>query len=110
VDERVQRMSSDLSLSADQATKVRTLLTAERRQADSILAKRAQSHDTERAAMMAVHTNTEKSLAGILTAEQRTQHDAMRARGGREGRGAHGGRGPGRGDDRGRQGRDRDRR
>ena len=99
VDGRVQRMTTDLGLSVEQATKVRTLLTAERRQADSVLAQRARQQDAGREAMMAVHSGTEKSLAAIFTPEQRTRHDAMRARGGPEGRGGRDGRGLGRGDD-----------
>ena len=106
VDERVQRMTAELALSPDQATKVRAALTAERRQADSILAARVNQQDAERAAMLAVRTNTQKSVSSVLTAEQRTKHDAMRARGGRDGRG------PGRGGDHRRPGGDdrRDRR
>ncbi|MES3034794.1 MAG: hypothetical protein V4813_12420 [Gemmatimonadota bacterium] len=87
VDARVQRLTTELGLSPEQATKVRAALTAERRQADSILAARANRQDAERAAMMAVRTSTEKSVSAVLTAEQRTKHDAMRARGGRDGRG-----------------------
>ena len=75
-------MTADLGLSAEQAAKVRTLLTAERRQADSLLADRARRQDAERAAMMSMRTSTEKSLSGILTSDQRLKHDAMRARGG----------------------------
>ena len=87
VDGRVQRMTTELGLSPDQATKVRAALTAERRQADSILAARANRQDAERTAMMTVRSSTEKSVSSVLTAEQRTKHDAMRARGGRDGRG-----------------------
>jgi hypothetical protein len=109
VDARVQRMTADLGLSAEQATKVRALLTAERRQADSLLADRARRQDAERAAMMSMRTSTEKSLSGILTSDQRLKHDAMRARGG-EGRGGRDGRGPGRGGKGRRHGGDRNRR
>lgn len=97
VDARVERMTADLGLSAEQATRVRAVLTAERRQADSILAQRARQRDAERDGMLAVRTGTEKSLTGILTIDQRTKHDAMRARGGPEGRGGRDGRRPGRG-------------
>lgn len=90
VDERVQRMTTDLALSPEQATRVRAALTAERRQADSILALRANRQDAERAAMLAMRTSTEKSVSSVLTAEQRTKHDAIRARGGRDGRGPGG--------------------
>ncbi len=87
VDERVQRMTTELALNPEQATRVRAALTAERRQADSILALRANRQDAERAAMLAMRSSTEKSVSAVLTAEQRTKHDAMRARGGRDGRG-----------------------
>jgi Spy/CpxP family protein refolding chaperone len=110
IDERVKRMTEDLGLSAEQATRVKAVLTSERQKADSILAQRARQQDAERDAMMAVHSSTEKALASILTPEQRTRHDAMRARGGPGGRGpgGHDDRGPGRrGDDR-RPGPDRD--
>lgn len=109
VDARVQRMTADLGLSAEQATRVRTLLTAERREADSLLADRARRQDAERAAMMTMRTGTEKSLSAILTSDQRLKHDAMRARGG-EGRGGRDGRGPGRGGNGRRHGGDRNRR
>jgi Spy/CpxP family protein refolding chaperone len=87
VDDRVQRMTTQLGLTPDQATKVRAALVAEQRQADSILAARARARDAERSAMLAMRTGTEKSLSAILTPEQRTKHDAMRARGGRGGGG-----------------------
>ena len=80
VDERVARMTTDLGLTADQATKVRATLTAEQRGMDSALARRTAAHDVERSAMFATHTNTQKALAGILTPDQKLRHDAMRAR------------------------------
>jgi hypothetical protein len=102
VDERVARMTTELGLSPDQAAKVKAALTAQQRSADSILARRAAQQDAERAAMLAMHTSTEKALTGILTADQKMKHDAMRARQGGPGGGrGHGGRGrPGAGPDR----------
>ena len=90
IDDRIQRMTADLGLSADQAAKVRTVLTAEQRSADSVLARRVTEMDAERAAMQAMHTRTEQSIQGILTPEQRTKHLANRAR-----MAEQGGRGPG---------------
>lgn len=87
IDERLARMTTDLALTADQAAKVRTVLTSERRGMDSVLARRTNARDAERAAMLATQTSTQKALTGILTPEQRLQHDAMRAReGGPRGR------------------------
>ena len=80
IDDRVARMTTELGLNADQAGKVRTLMTAQQRTQDSVLARRAAAQDAERAAMLAMHTNAEKALAGILTADQKMKHDAMRAR------------------------------
>jgi Spy/CpxP family protein refolding chaperone len=80
IDERVQRMTADLALTTDQATRVRAALTAQQRTADSILARRTAQRDAERAAMETMRTNTQKSVSAILTPEQRTRHDAMRAR------------------------------
>jgi hypothetical protein len=105
IDDRVARMTADLGLSADQAGKVRTMLTAQQRTQDSILARRAAVQDAERAAMIAMQTNGEKTLAGILTPDQKLKHDAMRARrGGPQGFGRADGnsRGGHRGDRRGR--------
>ncbi|MCC7052729.1 MAG: hypothetical protein IT355_05640 [Gemmatimonadaceae bacterium] len=93
IDERVQRMTTDLGLTPDQATRVRGVLTAQQRTMDSILARRTAERDAERAAMEAMRTSTQKSVSAILTPEQRTKHDAMRARmegGGPRMRGARG--------------------
>ncbi len=83
VDERVQRMSGELNLTPDQTVKVKALLTAEQRSADSIRAVRAVQWQAERKAMEARHAEHEKALLALLTPEQKTKHDAlMKARGG----------------------------
>lgn len=104
-DQRVARMTTELGLSTDQATRVRTALTAEQRGIDSALARRTAARDAERAAMTATQTTMQKALAGILTPDQKIRHDAMRARqGGHRGMrhrdsdtGPRGGRADGRG-------------
>ena len=97
IDDRVTRMTAELGLNADQATKVRGALTAEQRTTDSVLARRVTAQDAERAAMAAMHANMQKSLAGILTPDQKIKHDAMRARHGGRGGPDHAGRGGQRG-------------
>ncbi len=108
VDERVARMTTDLGLTADQASKVRAALTAEQRGMDSTLARRTAANDAERTAMLGTHSNTQKALTGILTPDQKLRHDAMRARqGGPRGmrhRGPAGRRGDGRAEMRGDRG------
>ncbi len=91
VDERVARMTTELGLTTDQATKVRAVLTTEQRGMDSVLARRTAARDAEQAAMLATQTSTQKALAGILTPDQKLRHDAMRARhGGPHGMRDHG--------------------
>ena len=80
VDARVQRMTAELGLSTEQATRLRAAFTAEQRTADSIFARRAAAMDAERTAMTAMHSNTQKAVSGILTADQKLKHDAMRGR------------------------------
>ena len=96
IDERLARMTTDLGLSADQAAKVRTVLTSAQRGMDSVLARRTAARDAERAAMLATQTSTQRALTGILTSDQKLRHDAMRARqGGPRGMREHGrGNGP----------------
>lgn len=96
VDERIQRMTTELNLTPDQAAKMRGVFAAEQKTMDSILARRTAERDAEHAAMEAMRSTMQKSVASILTPEQRVKHDAMRARmeGGRGGMGP-GMRGPG---------------
>lgn len=80
VDDRVQRMTAELGLNADQANRLRATFLAEQRTTDSILARRAAAMDAERAAMQAMHANTQKAITGVLTADQKIRFEAMRAR------------------------------
>ena len=109
VDERVQRMSGELSLTPEQAARVKALLTAEQRSADSLLAVRAVQMAAERKAMDARHAEHEKAILAILTPEQKTKHEALMKEHQHRGPGMHGHRGPpngGPGDRRGRGDRD----
>lgn len=115
VDERVGRLTTELGLTAEQATRVRAILTAQQRGMDSVFARRTAAHDAERASLLATHTNTQKAMAAILTPDQRVRHDALRARQGgpRSGmrhRGPDGGARGGRADRRGDRGDRGDRR
>ena len=105
VDERVQRMSGELSLTPDQAARVKALLTAEQRSADSLHAVRAVQMEAERKGMEARHAEHEKAILAILTPEQKTKHEALMKEHEHRGPGMHGHGGPpngGRGDRRGR--------
>jgi hypothetical protein len=97
IDERITRMTADLGLSPDQASKIRSAMLAEQRSMDTVLARRTAARDAERAAVTATRTNTMKAVTGVLTADQKLRFDAMRARqeggrGDRMGRGGRGGR------------------
>lgn len=109
VDERVQRMSGQLSLTAEQTARVKALLTVEQRSVDSLHAVRAVQMEAERKAMETRHAEHEKAILAILTPEQKTKHEALMKEHEHRGPGMHGHRGPpngGPGDRRGRGDRD----
>ena len=92
VDERVARISGELNLNAEQTARVKALMTAEQRSADSLRAVRAVQMEAEHKAMEARHDANEKALLAILTPEQKTKREAlMKQHRGPDGRG----RGPG---------------
>ncbi len=91
VDERVQRMSGELNLTPEQTTRMKALLTAGQRSADSLRAARAVQMEAEHKAMESRRAEQEKSLLAILTPEQKTKREAlMKQHPGRDGRGAGG--------------------
>ena len=92
VDERVQRMSGELNLTPEQTNKVKALMTAEQRSADSLHAVHAVQMEAEHKAMDARHAEHEKALLAILTPEQKTKREALMKE--HHGPGMHG-RGPG---------------
>ena len=89
VDDRVQRLSGELNLTADQTARVKALLTAEQRSADSTRAVRAVQMEAERKAMETRRAEHEKALLAILTPEQRTKREALMKQ--RQERGPRGG-------------------
>ena len=90
IDEMLRRMTSELSLTPDQANKLKAVLTQERHVADSLHAVHAVQREAERTAAEARRANHEKAVLAILTPEQRTKHEALmkerRGRGGPDGR------------------------
>ncbi|AIZ63457.1 hypothetical protein PK28_06700 [Hymenobacter sp. DG25B] len=75
-----QRLTQQLSLSADQTTKVQAILLAQGQEMDAIHTKYAASTD-RKAAMPEMKASREKyetQLKGVLTAEQYTKYDQMR--------------------------------
>lgn len=91
VDERVARISGELNLNAEQTARVKALMTAEQRSADSLRAVHAVQMEAERKAMEARHDANEKALLAILTPEQKTKREALM----KQHRGPDGRRGPG---------------
>ncbi len=77
VDERVQRMSGELNLTPEQTNRVKALMTAEQRSADSLRAVRAVQMEAEHKAMEARHAEHEKALLAILTPEQKVKREAL---------------------------------
>jgi len=89
VDQQVNRLTTNLSLTPAQVTQVRALITAQHAMTDSMQAKARASRDADRKQMDAMRENMQKSLDGLLTPEQRTKHQAMMQR--RDGRKGSGG-------------------
>ena len=91
VDERVARISGELNLNAEQTARVKALMTAEQRSADSLRAVHAVQMEAEHKAMEARHDANEKALLAILTPEQKTKREAlMKQHRGPDGRGRGG--------------------
>ena len=79
-DHMTKKWTKDLSLTADQSTKLNALLMTKEQQVESIKAKHAS--DTDKKAMHAdmkpVHDQFDSSMKQLLTPEQYTKYTAMK--------------------------------
>jgi len=89
--EKTQRLTSELSLTADQSTKVQNIFLQQETQAAAIKSKYASSDDKSgmRAEMKPIHEQTDNSLKQVLTADQYTKYQAIKE----QHKGEHGGHG-----------------
>ncbi len=78
-EQRFERMSKQLNLTADQQAKIKPLLEQERTQAQDLKSQKL-TVDERREKMKSIHENTMSEVRGILTPEQQTKFDAMQQR------------------------------
>ncbi|UOQ67466.1 DUF4890 domain-containing protein [Hymenobacter volaticus] len=79
-DMQTQRLTKELSLSADQSTKVRTIALAETQELQALRAKFSSADSRQGAGqeMKAVREKYDAQLKAVLTPEQVTKFDQMR--------------------------------
>lgn len=87
-DQRLQRMSQQLNLSADQQQQIKPILENESKQMQALREDTSLSQDDRRSRMMQIRQQSASQIKPILNADQQKQFDEMMNRQGR-------GRGPG---------------
>ncbi len=87
--DKAQKLTSELSLTADQSTKVQNVFLQQEQQAAAIKSKYANATDKSgmRAEMKPIHEQTDASLKQILTADQYTKYQTIKE----QHKGEHGG-------------------
>jgi protein CpxP len=87
-DQRLERMSQQLNLSADQQQQIKPILENESKQMQALRDDTSLSQDDRRSKMMGIRQASSAQIKPILNADQQKQYDEMMSRQGR-------GRGPG---------------
>ena len=80
VDERVQHMTKALNLSADQQTKVKSILESQRDQMMSLKQNTSMSQDDRRAKFQQIHQDTQQKIRDVLNDNQKAKFDQMAER------------------------------
>ncbi len=94
--ERLQRMSTALSLTPDQSEKIKAIMETQRPAVDAIRNDNSLSREDRRAKLQELRKTTDPQIEAILTPEQKTKWEELRAQmGNRQGGGGNGGGGNG---------------
>jgi len=80
IDERVAHMTKALSLTADQQTKVKSILTDQRDQMASLKQDTSTAPQDRRAKFQEIHQSTQQKIRDVLTDDQKTKFDQMQER------------------------------
>jgi protein CpxP len=95
VDAKVQKLTTELSLSADQATKVKAIITDRETQTEALKTKYANASDKAQfhQEAKALRDKEESDISKLLNADQKTKYAALKSshEGGKHGGGQHGG-------------------
>jgi len=78
VERRLERMKTDLSLTADQTVKVRAILYEASAQGQKIRSEHPDDPDAGRQAMMKHGEATDKKIEALLTKDQKVKYDKMK--------------------------------
>jgi protein CpxP len=74
-EERLKRMTADLNLTADQQTKIKGFMEAEKTKMDALRDDTSVEGDAKREKAMAIRKDTQASIRGVLTADQQAKFD-----------------------------------
>jgi periplasmic protein CpxP/Spy len=77
VDDHVKELSTKLNLTADQQTKVKTILEENHQQMQAIMNDKSLSMDDKHAKMKSMHDSVHAKVRDILTDQQKPKFDAM---------------------------------
>jgi periplasmic protein CpxP/Spy len=77
VDERVQRLTQQLNLSADQQTQVRSILQSQQEQMGELRQQEAGPSPDRRQKMMAIHEATTSKIRALLNDKQQKKYDII---------------------------------
>lgn len=80
VDERVQHLTKALNLSADQQTKVKSILESQRDQMMSLKQNTSMSQDDRRAKFQQIHEDTHQKIRDVLNDDQKAKFDQIQER------------------------------
>ena len=73
----LNHLDQELSLSADQKTKIQTILENSDKHAQELRSNNSGDHKANHTAMRQLHENTHAQIRATLTPEQQTKFDAM---------------------------------
>jgi protein CpxP len=94
---RVEQLDRDLSLTADQKTKLTGIFAKSREQMEALRGGGKGDREANREKMQAIMKDTQSQVQGVLTDEQKTKLKSLPDRGGEDGERPRGGPGGGQG-------------
>ncbi|MGZ4830840.1 MAG: hypothetical protein ACXV5R_09420 [Candidatus Angelobacter sp.] len=77
IDDHVKELTTKLNLTADQQTKVKTILESNHQQMETMMKDESMSKEDRHAKMMSMHDSVHAKVREILTEDQKPKFDAM---------------------------------
>ena len=79
VDDQVKRLSTELQLTDEQKTQVKTILQDQRDQMKKVMQDSSGSREDNWSKMRDIHQKSSAQIRGLLTDEQKTRYDKLEA-------------------------------